>query len=154
MPQIHRFEYDHWELVDVADLQVGDLISHNGMRGTVKAPPSQVDGQWHVNASPMPDDGPIRVDLGASDTPLLQVMDLLIVSRQAFEDGTSLLLDDSVSPPLIYSPRLPLPELEQFCATHLDKYQAFADEHRVRIDEGYPVPLTPWWPFQDQPVTA
>lgn len=148
-PTLYRFEYDHWELVSVSVLQEGDLISHNGMQAIVRAPSvAQANGQWIINAGALPDEGPIVVELQEADTPLLRVMDMLLASRQVFNDGTSMLLDDGCHPPSIYSPRLPLAELEAFCLEHQDKYEVFARDHAEELSNGEPVRLEPWWPFR------
>lgn len=147
-PTLYRFEYDHWELVPVSALQEGDLISHNGMQAIVRAPAVETNGQWVINAGALPDEGPIVLDLKRADTAMLRVMDMLMASRQAFDDGTSLLMDDSCHPPSIFSPRLPLAELEAFCLEHQDKYQAFARAHAEELANGDPIRLEPWWPFR------
>jgi hypothetical protein len=73
-----------------------------------------------------------------------RVMDCVGAPLYAFEDGTSALFDDE-NPEVIYSPRMKVKLLEEFCKANLSRYQAFYDAHAAAIEDGQQVPMTPWW---------
>lgn len=71
------------------------------------------------------------------------------LGRSVYPDGTQQFCDDDV-PEKVYSPRLPVGELNEFCAKHLERYEAFNDEHCELIEDGEEVPeIEPFWEDED-----
>lgn len=63
-----------------------------------------------------------------------------------YPDGTEQFLDESAEPTLVYSPRLPQDQLEEFCRVNIAAYEAFNQEHGDMKLQSERVPMTPFWP--------
>nr|WP_319490976.1 hypothetical protein [uncultured Desulfobacter sp.] len=62
------------------------------------------------------------------------------IDQTVYPDGTKQFKDQGVIPPVDYSPRLPVPELEQFCRDNLDRYKQFYDQNKTAIENYDPIP--------------
>ncbi|WP_147305213.1 hypothetical protein [Alkalilimnicola ehrlichii] len=144
MRTISTFQYDCWAPKPVAALAVGDLISHGGKVATVTAVPYEEAGVTHIPAT-VYEPGPIKVMLGDDRKHITMAMDLVASGLAEFDDGTALITDLEAGHNLVYSPRLPVAELEAFCAEYIECYQAFYDTNAEAIDNGRAIPMTPWW---------
>ncbi|MCC4288172.1 MULTISPECIES: hypothetical protein [Halomonadaceae] len=152
MKTISTFQYDHWAPKPVEELVVGDLISHGGTVATVTAPPYEEAGVTRIPGKPY-DPGPIKLMLGEfadGKEHIVMAMDLVGSGLAEFDDGTALITDLEEGHGLIYSPRLPIAELEAFCAEHIERYQAFYDANADAIDRCQLIPMQPWW--QESPA--
>ncbi|MBW6123685.1 hypothetical protein KZ843_12435 [Pseudomonas aeruginosa] len=67
------------------------------------------------------------------------------VGRSVFPDGTEQFLEVVGDTVLVYSPRLVPAELERFCQTNLERYQAFHEENEEAIQNYECVPMAPFW---------
>lgn len=147
MKVINTFHHNHWAPKPVDELVVGDLISHGGTVATVTASPYEEAGMTRIPGKPY-DPGPIKLMLGefANDKEhIVMAMDLVGSALAEFDDGTALITDLENGQSFIYSPRLPMAELEAFCAEHIERYQAFFDANVDAMDRCQPIPMQPWW---------
>lgn len=147
METINSFQYDRWIDKPISDLEVGDIISDGGNVATVAALPYEEDGKTRIPGAPY-DSGPIKFFLGeyaAGKENIIEVMDLVNSDLAEFDDGTALITDFEAGNSLVYSPRLPIAELEAFCAKHIERYQAFYKANMASLDECETIPMTPWW---------
>lgn len=139
---ILAFRNDKWLTIPADQLQPGDLFNHEGTLLEVEEAPYAKGSSMHIPAS-LHESGPIQLDL--SGGVLARVMDMVGSSLAVFEDGTAILTELDWNPGFTYSPRLPKPELEAFCTQHFDRYSAFYEANRDRIDSGENVAMEPWW---------
>lgn len=147
MKTITTFQHDHWAPKPVTDLEVGELISHGGQVATVSALPYEEKGVTHVPAKPY-DPGPIKLLIGEfaeGKEHIIMASELVGSDIAEFDDGTALIADLEAGHNLVYSPRLPMAELEAFCVEHIERYQAFYDAHEDAIEGRQAVPMEPWW---------
>ncbi|MDL4860752.1 hypothetical protein NPJ88_000245 [Halomonas elongata] len=147
MNTISTFQYDHWAAKPVAELAVGDLISHGGKVATVTAKPYAEAGVTHIPGEPY-DPGPIKLLIGefaVGKEHIIMASELVGSDLAEFDDGTVLITDMEAGHNLVYSPRLPTAELEAFCAEHIERYQEFYDAHEDAIEGRQAVPMQPWW---------
>lgn len=148
MKTISTFQYDRWVQKPVAELGVGDLISHGGKVATVAALPYEEGGKTHIPGEPY-DPGPIKLLVGEfadSIQHIMMAMDLVGSELAEFDDGTALITDLEAGHNLVFSPRLPLADLDAFCAEHIERYQAFYDANENAIESRQAVQMKPWWP--------
>lgn len=147
MTTVSTFQHDHWAPKPISELEVGDLISHGGNVATVAARPFEEDGKIRIPGAPY-DPGPIKLLVGEfakGKEHILMALDLVGSELAEFDDGTALITDLEAGKNLVYSPRLPVAELEAFCAEHVERYQEFYNAHEVAIESGQAVPMEPWW---------
>jgi hypothetical protein len=152
MKTINTFHYDHWAPKPVTELEVGDLISHGGKVATVAARPYTEGGKTHIPGEPY-DSGPIKLLVGEfadGMEHIMMAMEFVGSELAEFDDGTALITDLEAGHSLVYSPRLPLAELEAFCAEHIERYRAFYDANEVAIESHQTVAIEPWWPQAQQ----
>lgn len=152
MKTVSTFQHDRWAPKPIAELAVGDLISHGGKVATVTALPYEKDGMTHIPGEPY-DSGPIKLLVGEfadGNQHVMMAMDLVGSDMAEFSDGTALITDLEAGNNMVYSPRLPLAELEAFCAEHIARYQAFYDANEDAIENGQAVQMEPWWPHGNQ----
>ncbi|WP_313025577.1 hypothetical protein [Pseudomonas lopnurensis] len=143
METIKCFRYDQWLEVSPGDLKPGDQFNYEGRMAIVHGKPMlRDDGKWAIPAE-RPEPVPIQVDLSGGI--LAQVMDFAGTGLHEFRDGTAILADLEWAPGFVYSPRLPKAELEAFCETHRERYEAFFDANHDAILAGESVAMEPWW---------
>lgn len=84
---------------------------------------------------------------GASTFPHIAAVEILLggVGRSMFPDGTEQFLEVVGETVHVYSPRLVPAELERFCQTNLERYQAFHEENEEAIQNYECVPMAPFW---------
>jgi len=78
----------------------------------------------------------------SGDFPAIAEVEVLLggIGRLQFPDGTYQFAENETYPEIVYSPRLTEKELEDFCREHMDKYQAFNDQHHDVIESGGDIP--------------
>lgn len=85
---------------------------------------------------------------GADKYPNITAVEGLLggVGRLVFPDGTLQFAENETYPDVVYSPRLSIDELEEFCKSNLKRYEAYFDEHFDAIDAGDELqPITRFW---------
>lgn len=140
--RVSRFNWDHFEQVDVFDLKEGDKVIVSASLVKVTGPAYQKEGKIHLPATPV-NQPVILCDF--SDTASTRAMDLVGSAIHHFGDGTSIIAELDGSSNLVYSPRFSKVELEAFCEKHMARYQAFHEEHAEAIEDNTKVPMDPWW---------
>lgn len=144
---IRRFEVDRWHDVHVSQLKVNDEIFTNkdGIC-IVTGEPYLDDGKTVIPAKkPEPKDIVIDLSLDAHHPYVAEISDLIYVGHVNYTDGTVQLRDDEISPGCIYSPRMSLNELNDFCLKHKDKYYDFYERNKFQIENGHYPKMVPWW---------
>ena len=147
MSMIECFLRDKWEIVPVSQLKGGELVRQADQLYDVKGPVYMKDGVPTLPAD-IHNPGPIKLAIGEhieGIEHIVMAMDLLGADLREFPDNTGLLAIFELGDGYIYSPRLPMEELEAFCRRHIERYQAFFDEHIEDFDKGNNVPMVPWW---------
>ena len=84
---------------------------------------------------------------GEDKTPFITEVEMLIggVPRLMYPDGTEQFADAETETVLIYSPRLTEPELEAFCKSNIEHYQAFHEANLKKLLRGDRVAITQFW---------
>lgn len=140
-----KFNYDQWISATVSDVNVGDVLMYNGQVFKLKSEPRDIDGVTHLDGGPATDNV-IKVAIDDPDKQhIIEAMDCVGSSLMEFDDGTGIITEFDSASPYVYSPRLPLPELETFCKSHIGSYRRFYDDHREAINDGRPVKMTGFW---------
>ena len=68
------------------------------------------------------------------------------VGRLVFPDGTLQFAENETYPDVVYSPRLSVDQLEEFCKSNMKRYEDYFDEHFEAIDAGDKLqPITRFW---------
>jgi hypothetical protein len=136
------------------DYKKGDLAFFNGAVVSVKSDVVKEAGVIYIPSS-SPDPMPSRVTFGGDmmgykgdSTPLLMAMDFVGTSLLDFGDGTAILGEIMPGHFNVYSPRLPIEELVEFCKKNLDKYQKFFSDNELKIESGTPIEMTHWWEYK------
>ncbi|MFG6179721.1 hypothetical protein ACGTN6_21050, partial [Halomonas sp. THAF12] len=93
MAAILCFRYDQWELVDIEQLEEGDLVNRAGELYEVAAPGYYQEGTPHLPARPY-DHGPIKLAIGESSDGIpidhaIMAMDFSGSTLREFPDGTA-----------------------------------------------------------------
>ncbi len=150
---IERFHFDRWESVSVAELNPGDWIYVKNATHVLHEKPSLKDGRIVLRANRLSDaEGPIRLLVGEYANALDHVamaMDYTNSSLNEFGDGTGILIDLETGPGAVFSPRLPLAELEVFCRENIALFEAHFNQNETALDQGKIVAIEPFWRSTD-----
>ncbi|MGR2849386.1 hypothetical protein ABMX62_20330 [Vibrio vulnificus] len=143
---VKRFSYDKWENVDVSELNVGDIFIYKSQTLLVKAEPfiSEIDQKPHIPADVF-DCGPIVLNFSKDRDYIHMAMDYVCCGAHEFDDGTMLICDFSEGNPYIYSPRLPVKALNEFCRENRESYQRFFSKHKRQLELGEVVKMDKFW---------
>lgn len=146
MLAIQRLEYDKWVAVSVDELAVGDVITQHGKVVIVDGKLVRQDGKVIIPARPRISEDPIRIILGTGHgrEGIVAAMDYVGGDLLEYEDGTAMIVNFEFGAE-IYSPRLPVAELEAFCCLNMDRYEAFFEAHEESLDRAEVVPMERWW---------
>jgi hypothetical protein len=90
---------------------------------------------------------------GSENYPAITAVEGLLggVGRLVFPDGTMQFAENDTYPEIIFSPRLTEPELEAFCQSNMDRYEAYFEVNFEAIDEGGDLPpIERFWEVQSQ----
>jgi len=80
-------------------------------------------------------------DMGIQYPFRTQVEELLGgIGTLIFPDGTEQFADNDSYPDVVYSPRLPLEDLEKFCKKNIKSYEEYFDKYHEKLLEDMPVP--------------
>ena len=146
---VMRFEKDRWTNILMADVKIGDVIYVNNQLIEVLDSPVEENGKLRLDVRlAKSDDEPIVLALGKEwndRQATVAVMDFTGSGCRDFGDGTYMIAELEEGPGAIYSPRLSIKELEDWCANHLDRFVAFFESNELALDRGDVVRMTPWW---------
>lgn len=70
------------------------------------------------------------------------------VGRLCFPDGTEQFAENDTYPEIVYSPRLELKALADFCEQNIDHYRAHKERYAVEIDEGEAPEIIRFWELE------
>lgn len=81
------------------------------------------------------------------ESPFITEVEMLLggIPQLIFPDGTQQFADQDCSPTVIYSPRLPEPELEAFCRSNIERYQLHYEQNKEAIDNYETPAIKPFW---------
>lgn len=145
MTTILCLRYDQFKEIPLAELQEGDVIHYLGQTLVLLAPVHYQEAVPHLSVEPF-DEGAISLmvgDYAKGRDSICRVMDMCMADLHDFPDETSLIGNFQTGS--IFSPRLPIAELEVFCQEHMLRYEAFCDANQEKIDNAEAVTLKPWW---------
>jgi len=142
---VRRFEFDRWSSVAPALVQAGDEIIDPGTGEVVIV--ERREGNKLLAAQKEPGDIIIDLSLSVHYPYTSMVMDLLLVGRVDYDDGTTQLRDDEMAPGVVFSPRLPPDDLEGFCRLHVGRYELFQIYNATRIQQAPELPYPDFIPF-------
>lgn len=144
---IRRFESDRWRDVHVSQLKINDEIftKNDGVCIVIDAPYFVEDKAVIPAKKPEPKEIIIDLSLDAHYPYIAEIADLIYIGLINYSDNTSQLRDDEASPGCIYSPRMSLNELNDFCLKHKEKYYEFYVMNKFQIENGNYPNMVPWW---------
>ncbi|ELP6119471.1 TPA: hypothetical protein I7730_00255 [Vibrio vulnificus] len=148
MTIVQRFDGDNWSPIEATSLRESDIFIANGNTYIAKGPAS-VDtesGKLTISADPY-SEGPIIIDLGGNPETeyIMMVSDFVGSGVTNFNDGTMMICDMNCKHGYVYSPRLAIKDLNEFCKKHKETYSKFYDKHRDEIDDGKAIHLESFW---------
>jgi hypothetical protein len=125
-------------------MESGDIFAHQGQTYVTTAKPYLLDGKPNVPAA-LYDSGPIVINFDRSRDYITMAMDYVCSPAHEFGDGTMQICDFEGGNAHVYSPRLPIPELNEFCKAHIDIYVAFFDKYERQLDSGVVIEMPKFW---------
>lgn len=142
-----KFNFDHWVDVEPTDLEKGDIFCLGDVTAVFESLGRDGQDRIVLHSEPL-DRGPITLCLGerGSDWEFIAMaMDHVGSSCESFPDGTAIIAEFEDGNTYVYSPRLPVRELNQFCERHLKKYFDFYEVNSDGIDDGKRFPIDKFW---------
>lgn len=148
--QFERFNKGLWETVEIATCRKGEVVRLAG--GTVLLQVLEAELPSYLQ--------PISLDEARNkmlpvasvdyyDKPNIREVSLCVGYHfQVFADGTAFVGAARLGNEAIYTPRLPVWELEEFCSTHIQKYRDYYAEYKSVVDDRYStvvIPIERWW---------
>lgn len=138
------FRYDAWINVNVLDLENGDIFSHKGSTYITTGEPRILDGKPHVPAE-LYDSGPIILAIGKGRDFIYMAMDYVNSPAHNFGDGTMQICKFEDGNTNVYSPRLPITELNEFCKENINQYESFFHKNERHIESGESIEMPKFW---------
>ncbi|BCL74143.1 hypothetical protein TUMSATVNIG1_61270 (plasmid) [Vibrio nigripulchritudo] len=142
--QVHCFKYDSWERIDVFSLENGDVFVERGKSYVCTGKPKMENNKPVVPAK-LYDTGGIVINLSKEREFITFAMDCVGSPAHEFSDGTMQLCDFSGQSTFVYSPRLPIHELNTFCREHKETYEEFYNRHEAKLYNGIQVGMDKFW---------
>ncbi|MGR2997587.1 hypothetical protein ABMY12_20830 [Vibrio vulnificus] len=144
MQIVKCFKYDKWVDTNVFEIEGGDIFAHQGQTFLAKAKPYIQDGETHVPAE-VYDCGAIILNFDKELNYIHMAMDYVCSPVHDFGDGTMQICEFEGGNTNIYSPRLPVSELNKFCKVHIDRYEEFFQKHELQLESGAVVEMPKFW---------
>ncbi|ELH0870594.1 hypothetical protein Q9888_002712 [Vibrio cholerae] len=144
MKTVKCFKRDEWVDTNVFDMDSGDIFAHQGQTYVATAKPYMSDGKPNIPAE-LYDSGPIILNFDRSRDYISMAMDYVCSPAHEFGDGTMQICDFEGGNTNVYSPRLPIAELNDFCKAHMEHYEAFFDKYEKRLDSGDVIEMPKFW---------
>jgi|GEM_PF-1815530 len=146
--QLRKFDFDSWVVVEPHDLKEGDIFAYGDTTALFKGLDlAGANSATQIIAESIQDD-PIRIQLGEKGSDwefIVMAMDFAGSSCHEFGDGSAIISDFADGKTAVYSPRLPLKELNKFCKENLSVYETFYNNHFISIDDGKSIPMERFW---------
>ncbi|MBF4374509.1 hypothetical protein [Vibrio anguillarum] len=137
-------KHDSWIDTDVFELDSGDVFLLNGKSYVAKEKAYIEDGKPNIPARLYGSDE-IVINLSKEREFIMMAMDYVYSSASEFGDGTMMICGLSDGNSNIYSPRLPVVELNAFCQKHIEQYRSFFNENEKALESGRFVAITKFW---------
>lgn len=144
MKMVKCFRHDSWVNIDVFEMESGDIFAHQGQTYVTTAKAYISGGKTHVPAV-VYDCGPIVLALGKGRDYIHMAMDYVCSPAHEFGDGTMQICEFEGGNTNVYSPRLPVSELNEFCKAHIDNYEAFFNKHERQLESGVAIEMPKFW---------
>lgn len=144
MHLVQVLSHDHWVKKDVFELVAGDVWQLNSQNYLVTGAAYLENGRQIVPCE-LIEDNEVRLRFDSREKYIHMAMDYVGSSATAFDDDTMMICDLSGETTNIYSPRLPMEELNSFCKRHLNKYEAFFTRHQNKIKNGQSIAMAKFW---------
>ncbi|MCG9576068.1 hypothetical protein L1D14_07425 [Vibrio tubiashii] len=141
---VQCFRDDVWEEVDAFELQPGDVFVQSDSTYIAKGPAYKENKQVVIPAEAMPE-GPIEINLGGELEFVTMAMDMVCSGAHRFSDGTMIISELIGGNTNVYSPRLPVSELNEFCKQNIDTYTDFYEKHQDRLENGDRIEMKHFW---------
>lgn len=138
------FKHDSWVNTNVFEMESGDIFTHQEQTYVATAKPYVLDGKPHVPAE-VYDCGPIVLNFDKGLDYIHMAMDYVCSPAHDFGDGTMQICELKDGNTNVYSPRLPVAELNEFCKTHIDHYEAFFNKHESQLESGVAIEMPKFW---------
>ena len=81
------------------------------------------------------------------ESPHITEVEILLggIAQSMYSDGTYQFADQDCTPAVVYSPRLPEPELEEFCRENIERYRHHYEQNKEAIDNLETPPIEKFW---------
>ncbi|MDC5870229.1 hypothetical protein OPW39_15585 [Vibrio europaeus] len=144
MQTVMCFKHDSWVATDVFKMESGDIFAHKNQTYVVTAKPYVLDGKPNVPAE-LYDSDPIVINFDKGQDYIHMAMDYVCSPAHNFGDGTMQICEFADGNTNVYSPRLPVAELNEFCKAHIDHYEAFFNKHERQLESGVAIEIPKFW---------
>lgn len=138
------FKYDSWEEVNILDLKKGDTFVYKGETYISTDKPFFSDEVLNVPAE-IYDSGAIFLALEKGRDFIHMAMDYTSSSAHNFGDGTMQICEFGGGKTNIYSPRLPIVQLNDFCKENIKHYESFFSKYEHQLDRGDAIEMAKFW---------
>lgn len=147
---VMRFEKNKWLEVSAMELMDADLIYLKNNLLKVTGKPTVISGKVNLPACIYKHSNSEVIVLAIGSEwnnrqAISKVMDHTNSGCLDFEDGTYMIAELDEGPGAIYSPRLPISELEKWCNDNLKKFEQFYTKNELFIETGKIVKMDVWW---------
>ena len=143
--EVKKFIFDKWVQVEESELVAGDIVIINNKTLVVQGPLFYEEGKAKLPAEAYPSEPP-RLLFGAKDKEYIcMAMDYCGSSAQEFDDDTMMIIDIDDGRSLIFSPRLSVAYLNNFCKDNMEKYIEHFDKNINELERGWVVPIKHFW---------
>ena len=138
------FKRDSWLEIDALSLVDGDTFVHKDETYICTGSPYFSDGLLHV-PSEIYDSGAILLASGEGRDYIYMAMDYTSSPAHDFGDGTMQICQLGDGKTHIYSPRLPITELNEFCKENINHYETFFSKYKSQLYQGDSIEMTRFW---------
>lgn len=151
MKTVKCFKHDTWQETDVYALEVDDIFSHQGKTYIVKGKPYLLEGKPNIPAE-LYESGTIILNFDKNREYIHMVMDYVFSPAVEFDDGSMIIADLSDGSTNVYSPRLPISKLNEFCKQNLEHYENFFHKHERKLESGESIQMPKFWNKTTLPI--
>lgn len=144
MHTVKCFKREQWEDTDVMDLESGDIFVHGERTYVLKEKPFLDNGKTNVPAE-LYDSGAIVLNFSRDRDYIHMAMDYVCSGAHEFEDGTMIICEFGDGNTNVYSPRLPVAKLNDFCKQNIEQYKSFFNKFERELESGERIEMPKFW---------